>query len=273
MKRWLLVTTLTSILFISACKNNEDASQVSDKSQQKVSEQISSKTSFVNLDEYERYGLVTTTGMNYSTNELETFSKSKERKDYVSVVKDFVENQLKSQISYLDTVDGTYNPRRVTVGTASGSVYALTLNKWHNYGDIWTVGTYSQYNQEDGQGAQPKLRTVDYEMLDISTINDSSVKEWANKIINKHQRNEEFRTQDGKVYVLITAIKGESVELNDIYGDETQIGISYANSMDDQNKTYGEKPYVMIKVNSPITEVVINKYSSMLKEHPSLYMP
>lgn len=267
MKRVFVIMLIAAMIIISSCQSGNNNPII-----EQEAGQANEKIAFINLDDYEKYGVVSSTGYRYSDDELKAFQQDKKRQDYVAVVKEFVEQELKSELSFLDTADGTYNPRRITVGTSDGAVYALTLNRRHNYGDIWTINDYALYGQGNGEGAQPRSNTVDYELMDI---NDAlqTVQDWASKVIAKKQRGHEYSLLDGKTYILLTAVEGESIELLDIYGDNTRIGISYANSIIDPDKRYGEKPNILIKVNSPIMEIVFNQYSSMIKEHPSLYTP
>ncbi|MBW4082930.1 hypothetical protein [Paenibacillus sp. S150] len=138
---------------MAACqKDNNNAvnpgtdSSTSDTNSGEINE---TKTNFLlNFDEMEQYGIVTGTSTEYTNTDLDQLAKNDLQKDYVAVIKDFVKQELKQEISYLDTVDGTFNPRSVVVGTTQGDIYLIELQKWYNHNGIWAVSRYAQYKDQ-----------------------------------------------------------------------------------------------------------------------------
>jgi hypothetical protein len=202
-------------------------------------------------------------------------SKDDAQKDYVTVVKNYVQQELSKEVSFLDSVDGTYNPRHVVVGTTKGDTYMFVLRKWYNYNGIWTVSRYAQFKEE---GAVSPKKTVKYELINPSSL-PASVQKEVNVRIDSKKEERSYIDDDGMIYVLLVAPQGQSVELLNVFGTDYLIEVQYTTmetptSYDGKTTTqmFGENPYVLIKVNQSITDISFKKYSSVIDELVRLNM-
>lgn len=187
----------------------------------------------------------------------------------MKVIKEFSKNELKSEIQFIDSIDGTYNPKRMTVGTVDGNVYAFYLVRYHNYEGIWVVSRYALYEKKD---LAISNATVKFEEIDPKQA-EQTVQDWFRTQTSKKQRSQDYLLVNDKIYILLTAKEGESVELLDVSGTEERIIVSHANSSVDSEKRNGEKPFVLLYVKSPITEIKFNEYSKVQSVHSNLYTP
>lgn len=269
MKRIMAICIL-GIVFVSGCIAGKGGGTVT--GQEKPVNEAGSAGVFHNLDAYEQYGIVGSTVLEYASKDLERMRGEPIRTDYVEVVRQFVEQELKSGLHFLDTADGTYNPRRVTVGTTDGRVYAFILNRWHHYDEIWTVGSYSLYGEGKDEGTAPRDNTVAYRELDIGQA-EETVKKWVENAVATKQSRQDYLIVNGKVYILLAAAEGQAIELMSIHGDDHLIGVAYARYSADPDNRYGQKPYTLLQVDSPVSELVFSQYGAVEREHLSLYIP
>ena len=124
---------------------------------------------FLNIDLLGTYGIIEGSNKEYTTADMEHMAKEANQKDYVAVVKNYIKDELKQEISFLDSVDGTYNPKRVVVGTTTGKSYIFILKKWYKYDGIWTITSHAPI--EEGKAVAPQS-TVEYNEVRISDITD-----------------------------------------------------------------------------------------------------
>lgn len=231
---------------------------------------------FMNLDQLEQYGIISGSAKHFSEDEMNQMSKDDAQKDYVTVIKNYVQQELNEEVNFLDSVDGTYNPRHVVVGTTDGNTYMFVLQRWYNYNGIWTVSRYAQFKEE---GAVPPKKSVEYEFIQPSSLPAHLQKEVKGRIESKTQERS-YMDDNGTIYVLLTAPQGQSVELLNVFGTDDLIKVQYTTietptSYDGTTTTqmFGENPYVLIKVNQPITEISFKKYSSIIDELVRLHLP
>lgn len=220
----------------------------------------------------EQYGIVTGTSTEYTNTDLDQLAKNDLQKDYVAVIKDFVKQELKQEISYLDTVDGTFNPRSVVVGTTQGDIYLIELQKWYNHNGIWAVSRYAQYKD---QMAVPKKEAGNQEFADPSDITDAAIQEQVKEKIAARKEGHFYFTTDENLYILLVAGKDQSVELLHVYGNEdnaTLLDIEYT-YIDSKNKKFGENPYVLLKADSSIADLFFKKHSGVQIDDVRVNMP
>jgi len=258
--RKLVVVALMSVFLVAGCRSEPE------------NPRIAGELPLINLDAYESYGIVASTEFEYDEAQLRKWTNDPLRTDYVEVARQFADSELGSGLRFIDSADGTYNPRRVTIGTADGEVYALIMRRWHSYGGIWTVNQYARYSSPPEEGLREPEHTVKYELLDTDQA-EQAAQAWAEEQIAQPKRGHQYLLVNGKVYILLTAAPGETVELIDVYGDEHLIRVKYANGTDDPDIRYGAKPYVLIRVDSHVSEISFSSYSTVVRDHPSLYIP
>ncbi|MGM0885005.1 MAG: hypothetical protein ACQEXQ_28680 [Bacillota bacterium] len=285
MNRSVMLLCLMAVCLLSACtkqnyyapsSSNSTTSTSSETSASNAPSEPSEPTnseqleteSFINLDQFEQYGIVTGSSMVYSEDDMNNMSKDDAQKDYVTVVKNYVQQELSEEVSYLDSVDGTYNPRHVVVGTTEGNTYMFVLRKWYNYNGIWTVSRYAQFKEE---GAVSPKQAVEYELTKPSNL-PASVQKEVNVRIDSKKEERSYIDDNGTIYVLLVAPQGQSVELLNVFGTDYLIEVQYT-TMETPTQMFGENPYVLIKVNQSITDISFKKYSSVIDELVRLNMP
>lgn len=265
MKSSVLAICLLSFCLLSACeKESKNAIENS------LAENVATEA-FLNFDQLEQYGQITGTSLEYTEFELKKLAEDDEQKNYETVIRSFVKRELNQEASFLDSVDGTYNPRSVVIGTKEGNMYSLRLRKWYNYKGIWTVVGYAPYHQKDNEGAVPPQQTVNYEYIELSRV-DKSVQEQIKEKMRSTTGGHYYFNVDGTIYILLVAEEGKSIELLNIFGNDYLMEVHYAFS-DITDERYGKNPHVLIKVNSGIYDLVFKRYSSVEIDDVRLNMP
>jgi len=144
MRKTSIAVILISIFLLAACngsgdltdtktitaKNEENVIPFTIKTVKPEKIEIPQRSSFINLDELEQYGVRYGESKELSEEDLESLSKDEQQKDYVEVAKAYVKHELKQEPLFLDSRDGSYNPRSIIIGTKEGNVYLLKLQKW-----------------------------------------------------------------------------------------------------------------------------------------------
>lgn len=279
-KLWIVVCFL---LILPACKGDLKrdvqapvATQLQENSQatgipssQGVDE--NAELSFIDFDKLSKQALrlTTTTGPDYSSDDLETMSQEDWRKDYTEVVKRYAEKNLFSEISFINSLDGFYNPKYVLVGNDNGLVYRVQLVKHYNYGGIWTVRDHAEINEAN---SATQYEIIEYAIIDIEEA-EEPISSWAQEIITKDKAAEEYFIGDSsKTYILLTSDPGESIEVMEIKAADSSISIQYANTIVDE-EMYGRQPYVLIQFDSLAMDIIIRKYASRTTKDIRPFMP
>lgn len=264
--KWLVLSLcLLSFCVLSACEEESK-----DDTENSLAEDAGTEA-FLNFDQLEQYGKITSTSLEYTEFELIKLAEDDAQKDYEVVIRNFVRQELNQEASFLDSVDGTYNPRSVVVGTKEGNMYSLRLRKWYNYKGIWTVVDYAPYHQKDNEGAVPPQQTVEYEYIEPTSI-DKSVQEQVKEKMASTTGGHHYFNVDGTIYILLVAGEGKSIELLNIFGNDYLMEVKYALS-DITDERYGKNPHVLIKVNSGIYDLFFKRYSSVEIDDVRLNMP
>ncbi|MCU6708706.1 hypothetical protein M6D81_08240 [Paenibacillus sp. J5C_2022] len=284
MKAKIILIIAVSVLLLTACQNggNNNPSpsdggsngsavvEENNTTESKPESMEPASVSFLNFDELEQYGTITATMPDYSDNDLKKLSKDESQKDYKVVIKKYVSNELKQNMSYMDTVDGTYNPRKVVVGTEEGNMYLFTLNKWHSYGGIWTVSSYAQYNHND-EAIPPS--SVSYEVIDPDAVTEQTIQKEINERISAREEGQYYFNKKDVFYVLLVAGKNQSVELINVFGqDNYSLDVQYVYT-ENIYERYGEAPYILFKVpNVSIADLSFKQFSpvKIRDERPNL---
>ncbi|WP_337033495.1 hypothetical protein [Paenibacillus illinoisensis] len=282
MKKSLIFLCLAAICLLSACsEENRSASGPGPTETAPIDNGASGPRDSdqlpLNLDDLGQYRILTGSGKNYTEADLERLAEDKRQRDYAAVIQHFVQHDLNRKIRFLDSVDGTYNPREVVVGTTDGNVYKLSLRKRYDYNGIWTVHQYAQFIDE---GAVPPNRTVQYEWVDdLSGLPESARKQIHERIASKTEERG-YVNDNGTIYVLLVAPHGHSVELLNVFGNGDIIEVQYATaetptSSDGKTTTpmFGENPHVVIKVKQPITDISFKKYAGVTNDLIRLNLP
>lgn len=282
MKKSLIFLCLAAICLLSACsEENRSTSGPGPSGSAPIENGASgpwdSDQPLLNLDDLGQYRILTGSGKNYTEADLERLAEDKRQQDYAAVIQHFVQHDLNREIRFLDSVDGTYNPREVVVGTTDGNVYKLSLRKRYDYNGIWTVHQYAQFIDE---GAVPPNRTVQYELVDdLSGLPESAQKQVHERIASKTEERG-YVNDNGTIYVLLVAPQGQSVELLNVFGSDDIIEVQYTTtetpaSSDGTTTTpmFGENPYVLIQVNSTVTDISFKKYAGATDELIRLNLP
>lgn len=288
MNRSVVLLCLIAVCILSSCtKENNNASSsnsttsapretsASNAPSESTNSGQSETESFINLDQFEQYGIVTGSAKVYTEDDMKNMENDDTQKDYMMVVKNYVQQELGEEASYLDSVDGTYNPRHVVVGTTEGNTYMFVLRKWYKYNGIWTISRYAQFKEE---GAVPPKQTVKYELVNPSSL-PASVQKEVNVRVNSKTEERSYIDDNSTIYVLLVAPQGQSVELLNVFGNDYLIEVQYTtmktpSSPDGETTTqmFEENPYILIKVNQPITDISFKKYSSVIDELVRLNM-
>lgn len=229
----------------------------------------------LNFDELEKNGTMTATAPDYSDEDLEELSKNESQKDYEVVIKNYVSNELKQNMSYMDTVDGTYNPRKVVVGTQEGNVYFFTLNKWHSYGGIWVVSSYAQYNDNDDAVIR---KSASYEVIDPDAVAEQTIQKQINEHISAREEGQYYFRNGEEFYVLLVAEQKKSVELINVFGQNEYslyaLDVEYVYT-ENIYERYGEAPYVLFKIRrgGSISDLAFKQYTPLKIRDERLNMP
>ena len=221
------------------------------------------------MDQLEQYGIITGSSIEYTEADMGSFAKDDTQKDYVTVIKNYVQQELGQEAHYLDSVDGTYNPRRVVVGTKEGNTYLLELQKWYNFNGIWTVSSIAQVKDE---GAVPPEQTVKYEIIDAASIGDQGVQKEINKKIMARSAGHYHFTAGDTLYVLLVAGKEQSVELLNVFGNDSLMKLQYT-IIENKDPRFGENPYLLLKLDATIMDLFVHQYSSIKVDDIRLNMP
>lgn len=274
MKRSVVLLCLMALFILSSCTKediaNDPHSTTSTLHELTNIESTGSNTeTFLNLDQLEQYRIVTGLSKVYSKADMDSLAKDDKQKDYAAVIKNYVQQELGQKASFLDSVDGTYNPRKVIVGTTDGNTYMLELRKWYNYNGIWTVSNYAQVKDD---GAVPPEQTINYELIDAASIDDLEVqKEVIKKITAKTAGHYHFTAGD-KLYVLLVAGKEESVELLNVFGNDYLMELQYA-TVENKDPRFGENPYLLLKLDAVLMDLFVQQYSNIKIDDIRLNMP
>lgn len=276
MKKLFCILIYISFCLLSGCQQAEllgaDEGLVQEIKEIQMKEKESEQTQesdmekdqehvFLNLDELERYGVRLATVLEISSEELEERAKDETQKNYVTVVQEFMEQKLKKKVWFLNTIPGTYNLREMVVGTTDGEIYWLELAKWYSYNEIWTVRSHSRYDEAE-ERVVPRSQSVEYEILGTEDIEVAVREQLEQKLANEAPGYTYFYV-DETLYALMMAAEGETVELLAISGDPHSIRIEYANGTAGYREIYGENPYVLIRIDSPVVDLYFKKYSSV----------
>lgn len=258
MKAILGTLALCSLLLIG-CETNSPSAKNS-----------SLGDTFINLDVLENSIKTTFVEFEYAEDELIEWSKQEKKRDYTNVIEDFVKQELKQTLSFIDSVDGTYNPKRMIIGTGDNKFYEVELNRWHNYNGIWTVKRYTQL--DEAALTDTSQQSIRYERVELNQA-EKVVQDWVKELVEKQQRREDFLLVNEDTYILLTAAKGESVELLEVWGNDERVIISHANSTIAEDARFGELPYVLLHIRSPVLEVKFNQFSHVKINHTNIYNP
>jgi len=275
LKRSAVLLCLMALCIVSACTNESNngsgfnpTTNVSNESTNNDSTQLKTN-SFLNLDQLEQYHIVTGSSKEYTKADMVSLAKDDMQKDYVGVIKNYLQQELGQEASYLDSVDGTYNPRKVVVGTTDGNTYMFELRKWYMYNGIWTVSSYAQVKDE---GAVPPEQTIKYELIDAESVSDQGVqKEINEKIMAKSAGHYHFTAGD-KLYVLLVAGKEQSVELLNVFGNDYLMKLQYT-TIENKDPRFGENPYLLLKLEATIMDLFVQQYSETKIDDIRLNMP
>lgn len=274
MKRSVVLLFLMALFILSSCTKedtaNDPQSTTSTLHEPTNIESTGSNTeTFLNLDQLEQYRIVTGLSKVYSKPDMDSLAKDDTQKDYAAVIKNYIQQELGQKASYLDSVDGTYNPRKVIVGTTNGNTYMLELRKWYNYNGIWTVSNYAQVKDD---GAVPPEQIINYELIDAASIDDLEVqKEVIKKITAKTAGHYHFTAGD-KLYVLLVAGKEESVELLNVFGNDYLMELQYT-TVENKDPRFGENPYLLLKLDAVLMDLFVQQYSNIKIDDIRLNMP
>jgi hypothetical protein len=239
------------------------------------SESVSNETaqpdnvSFLNLDQFEQYRIITGTSREYTEADMANLAKDDMQKDYVAVIKNYMRQELGHEVSYLDSVDGTYNPRNVVVGTTEGNTYMLELRKWYNYNGIWTVTNLAQFKED---GAMPPEQSVTYEIIDVSSIGDPGILKEVNEKISARNAGHYHFIADDTLYILLVAGMEHSVELLNVFGNESLMRIQYA-TIENTDPRFGENPYLILKLDATVMDLFIQQFANTKVDDIRLNLP
>lgn len=261
MKKLAISLIITSLFLLVACQNDSKnvsstGTGLSVNTPQGRETNATPADPFLNFDELERYGIVTGTSKEYTEDDLRRLVEDNSQKDYVVVIKNFVRQELGQEISYLDTVDGTFNPRSVVVGTAQGKTYLFDLQKWYNHNDIWTVNRYAEYKD---QMAVAKKESTNYELIEPTDIKTETIQKQILEKISAATDGHYYFKASEKLYILLIAGKDQSVELLHVFGNDNDpaiMDIEYTYTTN-QNEQFGEKPYVLLAIDSDISDLFL----------------
>lgn len=175
------ILVIAVLLLCSACQSNSDKgdllqeSQMIDGLHEELHEEADEQpASFVNYDELTELARRVTefTGVEYSNEELERMEKEDWRKNLEDAVQDFAEDKLHADITFMQSVPGTYNSRSVVIGGTSGDVYRVDFVKRHNNNGIWTAAYYGIVSESN---ASKIYEQIDYNIIRLeeadATIN------------------------------------------------------------------------------------------------------
>lgn len=266
MKKLFFLMMLTVVCFLAACTKEEGESVVHN-----APSVVPADAPFLNLDELEKNGTMTATMPDYSDEDLKQLSKNESQKDYELVLKNYVSDELKQNMSYMDTVDGTYNPRKVVVGTQEGNVYFFILNKWHSYGGIWTVSSYGHYNDKDDAIIR---KSVSYDVIDPDAVTEQTIQKQINERIAVREEGQYYFSKEDVFYVLLVAGQNQSVELINVFGqDNYSLDVEYA-YIENVYERYGEAPYILFKVKGvSIADLLFKQYTPVKIRDERLNLP
>jgi hypothetical protein len=277
-KLWIAVCFL---LILTACKGElkSDVQAPVSKQLQGVpqatdipsSQGVDNNLSFIDFDKLSKQALrlTTATGPDYSSDDLETMRQEDWRKDYTEVVKRYTKINLFSEIAFIHSLDGFYNPKYVLVGNDQGLVYRVQLVKHYNYGGIWTVRDHAEISEAN---SATQFEIIEYAFIDIEEA-EAPISSWAQEITAKDKAAEEYYIGDSlKTYILLTSDPGESIEVIDITASDSSISINYANAIIDE-EMYGRQPYVLIQFDSHAMDIIIRKYASRTTKDIRPFMP
>jgi hypothetical protein len=284
MKGSIYLLCLAAICILPACaidSNNDSGVNMAtsvtiETSESSISnESIANETaqpdneSFLNLDQLEQYRIITGTSREYTETDMANLAKDDMQKDYVAVIKNYMRQELGHEVSYLDSVDGTYNPRKVVVGTNEGNTYMLELRKWYNYNGIWTVTNLAQFKED---GAMPPEQSVTYEIIDVSSIGDPGIVKEANEKISARNAGHYHFIADDKLYILLVAGMEHSVELLNVFGNESLMRIQYA-TIENKDPRFGENPYLILKLDATVMDLFIQQFADTKVDDIRLNLP
>ncbi|MGZ9584357.1 hypothetical protein [Paenibacillus marinisediminis] len=270
----VFIIMLLAISLLVGCTSNSSSPPSSlakeEPAAQGQSGEISNKqvasTDFVNYDQLSELARQIShyTGVDYSEDQLDNMKKEDWRKNWEKAVRDFAEEKLLIDVTFMFSLPDTYNPRSVVVGSTEGTIYRVDFVKRHNYGGIWTATHYGTVSDSDIEtGDQP----IKYSTITLDKA-DPKVKEWARTYLdNKHGAEEVFisgnaNMNEDKTYILLVAEPEASIELLNIQASNQKIVINYADSFPVE-QMYGREPYVLLEFEAPALDIFIRKYSSV----------
>jgi len=245
LRKLLTIVVLAAVCVIIACTDKDNSPNT---------------MGFINLDELEKYKIITSNSLVYSVEDIQELAKNESLKNYEVVIKQYMTEKLGQTVSYIDTVDGTYNPRKVVVGTEEGLTYLLELRKWYNYNDIWTVSSHSQFNVNN-EALPPEL--IPYEEIEPDMVTDSEIQGQINQYIAAREEGQYYFNVNDTFYVLLVAGANQSVELLHLYGNPSLLNVEYA-YVDNRNVQYGEAPYALLRVDDvEVVDLFFKEYSTI----------
>lgn len=150
--------------------------------------------------------------------------------DYKAVVEAFVETRLQKEMRSMITVSRSVNPRVVLVTTADGAALEISMKKWNNRGQIWSVTGYNELHLQGEPASDGR-----YRVLQVADA-PADVQEWAGKWEAKSEWAKESLPRGEKTYLLLKTSDSptDSVEVEEIRFGAEELFVTY------QTFEYGE---------------------------------
>jgi hypothetical protein len=111
-----------------------------------------------------------------------------------------------------------------------------------------------------------------YELIDAVSVGDPGVQKEVNEKITARSAGHYHFTAGGTLYVLLVAGKEQSVELLNVFGNDSLMELQYT-TIENKDPRFGENPYLLLKLDATIMDLFVQQYSNIKVDDIRLNLP